>query len=214
MAGRARRRSSRMTGRRFGAAGRRPARGRAGDPGARAARVDGVWRRGARLRVPSQRRLPSASRPRVRTLHHRRPHDRRPTSCLPAERSPMASPAVPASALTLHLTARGECWVSITADGREVVSRLMGVGEEEAVRAGSELRIKVGDASAVGMRLNGSPVRSLGRAGQVVTPPHRYGQRAPAWSRRTERVHVTLASHGSRSSHPAGGFLPSRRGRA
>ena len=45
----------------------------------------------------------------------------------------------------------------------------MGVGEEEAVRAVSELRIKVGDASAVGMRLNGSPVRPLGRAGQVVT---------------------------------------------
>jgi cytoskeleton protein RodZ len=82
---------------------------------------------------------------------------------------PDASPIVPAAALTLHLTARAECWVSITADGREVVSRLMGVGEEEAVRAASELRIKVGDASAVGMRLNGSPVRPLGRAGQVVT---------------------------------------------
>ena len=78
------------------------------------------------------------------------------------------APAVPAPALTLHLTARGECWVTITADGREVVSRLMGLGEEEAVRAVSELRIKVGDASAVGLRLNGSTVRPLGRAGQVV----------------------------------------------
>ena len=46
---------------------------------------------------------------------------------------------------------------------------LMGVGEEEAVRAVSELRIKVGDAGAVGLRLNGAPVRSLGGAGQVVT---------------------------------------------
>lgn len=83
---------------------------------------------------------------------------------------PQAASEAPAtSALTLHLTARGECWVSITADGREVVSRLMGVGEEEAVRAVSELRIKVGDAGAVGMRLNGSPVRPLGAAGQVVT---------------------------------------------
>lgn len=83
---------------------------------------------------------------------------------------PQAATAAPAaSALTLHLTARGACWVSITADGQEVVSRLMGVGEEEAVRAVSELRIKVGDASAVGLRLNGSPVRPLGHAGQVVT---------------------------------------------
>lgn len=94
----------------------------------------------------------------------------RPSDVVPAGGAiPDASPTAPASALTLHLTARAECWVSITADGREVVSRLMGVGEEEAVRAASELRIKVGDASAVGLRLNGSPVRSLGRAGQVVT---------------------------------------------
>lgn len=83
---------------------------------------------------------------------------------------PQAPTEAPATAaLTLHLTARAECWVSITADGREVVSRLMGVGEEEAVRAVSELRIKVGDAGAVGLRLNGAPVRSLGRAGEVVT---------------------------------------------
>lgn len=89
---------------------------------------------------------------------------------VPAGGSLPETPAsAPAAALTLHLTARGECWVSITADGREVVSRLMGVGEEEAVRAVSEIRIKVGDASAVGLRLNGSPVRPLGRAGQVVT---------------------------------------------
>jgi cytoskeleton protein RodZ len=82
---------------------------------------------------------------------------------------PVQAPEAQASPLTLHLTARAECWVSITADGREVVSRLMGVGEEEAVRAVSELRIKVGDASAVGLRLNGSPVRPLGRTGQVVS---------------------------------------------
>jgi cytoskeletal protein RodZ len=77
-------------------------------------------------------------------------------------------PAAPA-ALTLHITARRECWISVAADGREVVSRLLGVGDEEAVRAASELRVKVGDASAVSMRLNGSPMRALGGPGQVVT---------------------------------------------
>jgi cytoskeletal protein RodZ len=80
-----------------------------------------------------------------------------------------ALPATAARAMTLHLTTRGECWVSIVADGREVVSRLMGPGEEEAVRAVSELRIKVGDAGVVGLRINGSALRSLGRPGQVVT---------------------------------------------
>lgn len=80
-----------------------------------------------------------------------------------------ALPAPVERGLTLHVTARGECWVSVTADGQEVVSRLMGRGEEEAVRAASELRVKVGDAAAVTLRLNGSPVRPLGAAGQVVT---------------------------------------------
>lgn len=72
-------------------------------------------------------------------------------------------------ALTLHVTAHRECWVSITADGRERLSRLMGIGEQEAVRAASELRVKIGDASAVSLRLNGEPIRPLGRTGQVVT---------------------------------------------
>lgn len=71
--------------------------------------------------------------------------------------------------LTLHITARADCWVLVTADGRQVVSRLMSAGDTEAVRAESELRVKVGDATAVSLRLNGSPVRPLGRAGQVVT---------------------------------------------
>jgi cytoskeletal protein RodZ len=86
----------------------------------------------------------------------------------PAREAIDAAPGA-AAALTLHITARKECWVSVTADGRDVVSRLLGVGEEEAVRASSEFRIKIGDASAVTMRLNGALVRSLGRPGEVVT---------------------------------------------
>jgi cytoskeletal protein RodZ len=82
---------------------------------------------------------------------------------------PLGPRASTDGAMTLHLTTQGECWVSITADGREVVSRLMIAGEEEAVRAVSELRIKVGDAGVVGLRINGSALRPLGRPGQVVT---------------------------------------------
>jgi cytoskeleton protein RodZ len=78
-------------------------------------------------------------------------------------------PAPEGAGLTLHLTARSECWVSVTADGREVVSRLMGAGEDAAVRAESELRVKVGDAAAVTLHVNGSPLRPLGSVGQVVT---------------------------------------------
>ena len=71
--------------------------------------------------------------------------------------------------LTLHISARADCWVAVAADGREVVGRLLAAGDEDAVRARSEQRVKVGDATAVSLRLNGMPVRSLGRSGQVVT---------------------------------------------
>jgi cytoskeletal protein RodZ len=71
--------------------------------------------------------------------------------------------------LTLHVSALSSCWVSVVADGREVVSRLFSAGESEAVRAESELRLKVGNATAVSLRLNGSPMRAIGTAGEVVT---------------------------------------------
>ena len=71
--------------------------------------------------------------------------------------------------LTLHVTARAKCWVSVVADGREVFSRMFAAGDAESVRADSELRVKVGDAGAVSLRLNGSPMRAIGTAGQVVS---------------------------------------------
>ena len=113
-------------------------------------------------------RLPAA---RVTALSTRvpAPIPSKPTAdAVPALGSVPAEPPGDGS-LTLHVTARSGCWVSVTADGREVVARMLSAGETEAVRAASELRIKVGDATAVSLRLNGSPVRSLGSAGQVVT---------------------------------------------
>ena len=71
--------------------------------------------------------------------------------------------------LTLQVLARADCWVTVVADGREALARLLAAGDEEAVRARRELRVTVGDATAVSLRLNGMPVRSLGRRGQVVT---------------------------------------------
>lgn len=93
---------------------------------------------------------------------------RTPVDAVPALGSPSGA-AAGDGPLTLHISARADCWITVTADGREVVSRLLTAGDAEAVQAASELRVKVGDATAVSLRLNGAPVRPLGRAGQVVT---------------------------------------------
>jgi cytoskeletal protein RodZ len=73
------------------------------------------------------------------------------------------------SRLRLELQPRGECWVSATVDGRRVVYRLMAPGERATLDARDEISLRVGDAGAFVYSINGSPGRSLGGQGQVVT---------------------------------------------
>ena len=73
------------------------------------------------------------------------------------------------SVLRLELQPRGECWVSATVDGRLVVYRLMAPGERATLDARDEISLRVGDAGAFVYSINGSPGRSLGGQGQVVT---------------------------------------------
>lgn len=70
--------------------------------------------------------------------------------------------------LTLRIVASDSCWVSASADGRTVYRQLMASGDEMTVDASSELQVRVGDAGAVTMFLNGERVRSLGEPGDVV----------------------------------------------
>jgi cytoskeleton protein RodZ len=60
-------------------------------------------------------------------------------------------------------------WLIATVDGRKTVNRLLLVGEQEALEAGRDLVLTVGDAGAIVMTLNGAAARSLGRPGEAVT---------------------------------------------
>src|SRR5690606_3455693 len=73
-----------------------------------------------------------------------------------------------AGPLSLRIEANANCWVSVTADGRMVYRQLMAPGEEAAIEASRELQVRVGDAGAVTLFLNGERVRSLGEPGTVV----------------------------------------------
>lgn len=81
--------------------------------------------------------------------------------------------AVPAShqagMLNLVLTMRSACWVSAAADGRPIVERLLSPGEVVELNAERVVAVKVGDAGAVAMQINGEAARSLGGPGQVVS---------------------------------------------
>ncbi len=72
------------------------------------------------------------------------------------------------SPLALRIEAKDSCWVSVTADERMVYRQLMAPGEEALIEASRELQVRVGDAGAVTLFLNGERVRSLGEPGTVV----------------------------------------------
>ena len=81
----------------------------------------------------------------------------------------IAAPPAESAALHLELRFDGSCWLSVTADGTRVVSRMMEAGEQYVldVRKGAVLR--VGDPAALTFSINGLAGRSLGPAGEAVT---------------------------------------------
>jgi cytoskeleton protein RodZ len=71
--------------------------------------------------------------------------------------------------LTLEIQPTGTCWLSVMADGRLVVHRLLQRGERVTVVAREELVLRVGDPPAFAYTLNGVSGRPLGEAGRPVT---------------------------------------------
>ena len=76
---------------------------------------------------------------------------------------------VPQAPLTLVLSPRRDCWISLTLDGESVFRRVMHAGERESYEADDEIVLNIGDAGAFAFVLNEREGRSLGAAGQVVT---------------------------------------------
>jgi len=96
----------------------------------------------------------------------------RPTE--PAVRSAAATAAAPpvvaaAKRLLVSIALISSCWISVTADGASVASRLFAAGEQLDASAERMLVVKAGDAAAVRVTINGRAAQPLGTPGQVVT---------------------------------------------
>ena len=80
---------------------------------------------------------------------------------------PLRSDPVPQAPLTIVLSPRRDCWVSLRVDGASVVRRVMRAGDREVYGARAEIVLNVGDAGA--FAINQRAGRALGASGQVVT---------------------------------------------
>ncbi len=67
------------------------------------------------------------------------------------------------------IQAREKSWITITADGKPVVSELMVAGSERTVRGRKEVTVKAGNSGAMNFELNGKKLASAGESGQVKT---------------------------------------------
>ena len=83
--------------------------------------------------------------------------------------TPAPSPEEPPAeeGLALTLSAKERCWVSVRADGRTVLDRVLSAGESETVQAQGELVLSVGNAGGLDFRVDDRPGVSLGKSGEV-----------------------------------------------
>jgi len=84
--------------------------------------------------------------------------------------APLAIAAAPsAPLLRLEMQINGPCWVAAETDGDRVVYRLMEPGERLVLEAEHAISLRLGNAGAVTLSINGSEERVLGGDGEVVT---------------------------------------------
>ena len=84
----------------------------------------------------------------------------------PAKPAPVA--ALPNSSVVIELEVRDESWFKLSSDGSDVVnSEVLSAGTTRHYTAVSSMNLSIGNAAGIALRVNGQPVSSLGRAGQV-----------------------------------------------
>ena len=86
--------------------------------------------------------------------------------------SPPAEAAVPGplgDGVQLRIDSRAPVWLSITADGALQWQGNLPPNQSRLVQAADSVQLTVGDAAAVALTVNGTPMPSLGRSGEVRT---------------------------------------------
>jgi cytoskeletal protein RodZ len=91
---------------------------------------------------------------------------------------PAGSPAAPpgGGAVAVDLAATGRSWLRVVADGQEVFVGFIADGERRRWEARESLVVRLGNAGAVTVTVNGRSLGPLGGPGEVVTRVFRTGE--------------------------------------
>jgi hypothetical protein len=67
------------------------------------------------------------------------------------------------------LEATGPAWVAATTDGQRSLYQILQPGTTHSLRGAREIALRVGDAGALRLSVNGRPPQVMGAPGQVLT---------------------------------------------
>ena len=95
------------------------------------------------------------------------PHATQPPAAV-REEPPPAPVATTGQALRVIIRVQRPCWVSATADDRRAIFRTMRPLESETIEVTNDLVLRLGDAGAVSLSIDGAASRPMGRSGQPV----------------------------------------------
>ncbi|MEJ2109101.1 MAG: DUF4115 domain-containing protein [Acidobacteriota bacterium] len=70
--------------------------------------------------------------------------------------------------LILEINARERCWISIEMDESSTVRKLMEAGDTDVFKADKRLKVLIGNAGGVHVKINDKTTKSLGNTGEVI----------------------------------------------
>jgi cytoskeleton protein RodZ len=88
----------------------------------------------------------------------------------PKQQTPPAAETKPAEkTFVILVKAKEDAWVSIVADGKSVIQKVMSADRKKKVKAGKEVVLRTGNAGGIDVSFNGKPLGALGNENEPRT---------------------------------------------
>jgi cytoskeleton protein RodZ len=104
--------------------------------------------------------------PTTATSARPRPQAVKPEQSAAADATP---PAKPEKVFFVSVKAREDAWISIVADGKSVMERVMNADKHKKIKAGKSLVLRTGNAGGIDVSFNGRPLGPLGNENEPRT---------------------------------------------
>jgi cytoskeleton protein RodZ len=84
-------------------------------------------------------------------------------------KAPVSTASLVTASFMVHIKARNNAWVSITADGKRLTDETLTGGAEKSIRAANQIIVKTGNSGALDFEFNGQKLPTQGAYGEVKT---------------------------------------------